>query len=256
MTHPAPHVTLANVSHSYRERGREHPALEGIDLEVSWGEFVAVLGPSGCGKSTLLRLVGGLIAPTRGRVLLGEGSPQEAQRHKEIGFVFQQPALLPWRTVWGNVALSLEVNGNGSAPGVRVAELLEMVGLQAFRERYPHQLSGGMQQRVALARALAHDPPLLLMDEPFGALDAITRDRMGYELLRLWERSRKTVLFVTHSIAESITLSDRVVVLTGRPGRIKASVPIPLPRPRGEQVVQDRAFHACAQALRQLLWED
>ncbi|MDE3077946.1 MAG: ABC transporter ATP-binding protein, partial [Chloroflexota bacterium] len=217
-------------------------------------QFVSVLGPSGCGKSTLLRVVGGLLPPTAGEVLVNGQPPEAAQRAKEIGYVFQTPALLPWRTVLENVELPLEVNraANRARPHGS-QELLELVGLTDFRKAYPHQLSGGMQQRVAIARALVFYPSILLMDEPFGSLDQITRDGLRYELLRIWNRATKTVLFVTHSIAEAIVLSDVVVVMAGNPGRVRAVVPIELPRPRDEAVEQSLAFLEYAARLKELL---
>jgi NitT/TauT family transport system ATP-binding protein len=212
-----------------------------------------------------LRIVGGLLGPTAGRVLIDGRSPRQAQKDKDIGLVFQDPSLLPWRTVLGNVKLPLEVNPTDSRrPLFQPRELLELVGLSAFADYHPHQLSGGMQQRVAIARALVFQPSLLLMDEPFGALDEITRSTMRYELLRIWQAARsdrppalrpKTVLFVTHSIAEAIILSDRVVVLTPRPGQVRATIDIDLPRPRDESLERSRQFLDYAQELRNLLKE-
>ena len=232
-------------------------ALRDVDLTVERGQFVSILGPSGCGKSTLLRIVGGLIEPSRGEVHLNGRPAGEAQQRKEIGFVFQDAALLPWRTVLGNIELSLEVNRRANRPRPRGSdELLDLDGLTAFRDAYPHQLSGGMQQRVAIARALVHYPAILLMDEPFGALDEITRAAMRYELLRIWQATQKTVLFVTHSIPEAIILSHTVVVMTSRPGRIRASIPIDLPRPRDESLEQGAAFREYALELKALLQEE
>ena len=243
-------VGLEGVGVVYPLPGTELRALEGIDLEVSAGEFVSVIGPSGCGKSTLLRVVGGLQAPTKGRALVDGREPRQAQRDKQIGYVFQDPTLLPWRTVYQNVALPLTLNRNerGQEPDV----LLDLVGLSAFHSYYPHQLSGGMQQRVALARALVTSPSLLLMDEPFGALDEITRSAMRYELLRIWQsgQSELTVVFVTHSITEAVLLSDRVIVLTPRPGRVAADIRIELPRPRTEELELDPPFLAYCRDLR------
>ncbi len=249
------HITLESLSKVYPvNQGRDLVALRDIDLKVSWGEFVAIIGPSGCGKSTLLRLVGGLLKPSAGRVLVNGREPEQAQRGKEVGFVFQDPALLPWRTVYSNVRLALEVNRNHRQTR-DPNELLEFVGLAPFSGYYPHQLSGGMQQRVALARALVFDPPLLLMDEPFGALDEITRASMRYELLRIWQATKKTVLFVTHSIAEAITLADRVVVMSSRPGEIRGVVPVDLPRPRTEAMEGEHEFQEYAARLREMLRE-
>lgn len=248
------HVTVEGLTHVYASGEKSLTALAEVDLDVGWGEFVSVIGPSGCGKTTLLRIFGGLLEPTSGRVLLDGRSLREAQRAKQVGYVFQEASLLPWRTVFRNVTLPLEVNrrnGRGRDPG----ELLELVGLAQFSKYYPRELSGGMQQRVALARALAFDPSLLLMDEPFGALDEITRQAMRYELLRIWEVAQKTVLFVTHSIVEAITLSDRVVVLSSQPGRVRAVIDIDLPRPRGESMETDEAFLSYVARLRGLLRE-
>src|SRR5690349_11804270 len=202
-------------------RGQDVVALDDVDLEIAEGEFVSLIGPSGCGKSTLLRIVADLDAPTSGTVTVFGKTPHQARIDQAYGIAFQQAGLLPWRTVAANVSLPLEVHG--SAKGERrdrVAELLELVGLGDFAKSYPDQLSGGMQQRVAIARALAESPRLLLMDEPFGALDEITRERMQVELVRICAETGAAVLFVTHSIPEAVFLSDRVVVMTPRPGRI------------------------------------
>jgi NitT/TauT family transport system ATP-binding protein len=235
-------------------RGEAIPALGPLDLTVGAGEFVAVVGPSGCGKSTLLRLVAGLTAPSGGEVLVG-GAAVRGPR-ADVGLVFQRPTLLPWRTARANVLLPAEVLGlERRAARRRAEELLALVGLAEAAERYPAELSGGMQARVALARALAHDPPMLLMDEPFGALDALTREAMGRELLRVWDGAgpRKTVLFVTHGIAEAVFLADRVVALTARPGRVADVVPVDLPRPRGAVVLESEAFALLAARVRAAL---
>ena len=236
---------------------RQVIALENVNLRVREGQFCAVLGPSGCGKSTLLRIVGGLIEPSGGRVTMGgTEEPRDAQGGKEIGFVFQDPGLLPWKTVVENIELPLQVNLKANRPRQHTtAEMLDLVGLTAFADAYPYQLSGGMQQRVAIARALAFDPRILLMDEPFGALDEITRQAMRYELLRIWERSRKTVIFVTHSIPESIILSDVVAVMSPRPGRVRGMVEIKLPRPRDEEIERVPEFLGYTDRLKQLLRE-
>jgi NitT/TauT family transport system ATP-binding protein len=215
-------------------------ALEGIDLEIRANEFVSLLGPSGCGKTTLLRIIGGLVAPSGGEVEIDGDTVRRALRARKFGFVFQDATLLPWRTVADNAALLLDVTGREDQRDV-VDSLLQTVGLEGFEKHYPAQLSGGMRQRVALARALALSPEILLMDEPFAALDAITRDRMGDELLRIWDGSR-SVVFVTHSIPEAVLLSDRVVVMSARPGRIVADVTIDLPRPRGDDVRTSPAY--------------
>ncbi len=220
-------------------------ALEDINLSVPDGAFVSLIGPSGCGKSTLLRLAADVLQPTAGRVSIGDAAPRAARTARRIGMVFQEPALLRWRRVARNVELPLELGGRRDEEGRRRAlELLARVGLADTTERLPRQLSGGQRQRVALARALIQDPAVLLMDEPFGALDQITRDEMNRMLLQVWEATRITVLFVTHSIAEAVYLSDRVAVFTPRPGRIHALIDIPLPRPRLPAVRRDPAFFA------------
>ncbi len=259
----AEHILVEGLSKVFPHRGLPLEALRRLELRVGWGEFVSVIGPSGCGKSTLLRIVGGLLEPTAGRVRIDGRSPRRAQKEKDIGLVFQDPSLLPWRTVLGNVRLPLEVNPTDSRrPLFQPDELLELVGLSAFADYHPHQLSGGMQQRVAIARALVFQPSLLLMDEPFGALDEITRSAMRYELLRIWQGPTsgpalrpKTVLFVTHSVPEAITLSDRVLVLTPRPGQVRATIDIRLPRPRDESLERRPEFLDYAQQLRNLLKE-
>jgi NitT/TauT family transport system ATP-binding protein len=254
------HIFVEGLSKVFPHRGRPLEALRSLDLRVGRGQFLSVIGPSGCGKSTLLRLVGGLLEPTAGRIHIDGRSPRDAQNDKEIGFVFQDPSLLPWRTVLGNVRLPLEVNRIRGRRLFQPQELLDLVGLAAFADYHPYQLSGGMQQRVAIARALVFRPSLLLMDEPFGALDEITRSAMRYELLRIWQSARAdrphTVLFVTHSITEAVALSDRVVVLTSRPGRVRAVIDIGLPRPRDESIERSSRFLDYAQQLRNLLKEE
>ncbi len=257
----AMHVAVGGLSKTFQNGDKSLPALANVSLGIRWGEFVSVIGPSGCGKTTLLRLIGGLIEPTVGTVRVAGRAARGAQRSKEIGYVFQDASLLPWRTVIGNVRLPLEVNRkNGSGDKRRPEQLLELVRLQEFERYYPWELSGGMQQRVAIARALVFDPSLLLMDEPFGALDEITREAMRYELLRIWQApfaegqaTRNTVIFVTHSVPEAILLSDRVVVLSSMPGTVRAVVDIDLPRPRGEGIETDGAFLGYADQLRSLL---
>ena len=224
-------------------------ALEGVSLEVGAGEFLCIVGPSGCGKSTLLRVLGGLVRPTSGRVYL-DGELLTAPR-RQIGFVFQKANLMPWRTVLRNVTLPLEINGLKVEEATQPArELLKLVGLEGFEEAYPHELSGGMEQRVAIARALIHDPAILLLDEPFGALDALTREQMNLELLRIWGAKRKTVVMVTHSIQEAIFLADRILVMSSRPGRIEASFPVPLPRPRRLEMLYSDEFGILSRQVR------
>lgn len=243
-----PHIIATELTKSFGAL----QAISSLSLSIEEGEFVSIIGPSGCGKSTLLRILGGLLAPSSGSVAIAGGSPQAAQARKQIGFVFQDPALLPWRNVTSNINLPTEIN-RGASSGLGVAELLDMVGLKEFESYHPYQLSGGMQQRVALARALVFDPPVLLMDEPFGALDEITRGEMRYELLRIWEQRRKTVVFVTHSITEAIALSDRVLVMSRQPGQIKADISIKLPRPRTEEIELTDKFRAYAKEMKELL---
>ncbi|NNE11643.1 MAG: ABC transporter ATP-binding protein [Ilumatobacter sp.] len=229
-------------------------ALNAIDLRAAPGEIVTVLGPSGCGKTTLLRLIAGLETPTVGSVTIDGGPPDRSRRSKQIGFVPQQPALLPWRTVAANAALLRDLRPEANPPTMPDPDdLLDQVGLGDFAEAYPHELSGGMQQRVALVRAFALGAPYLLMDEPFAALDEITRADMRYLLADLCEPLNATVVFVTHSIAEAVFLSDRVVVLSQRPGRIVDEVEIDLPRPRRPETEDDPRFFGHERELRHML---
>ena len=233
-------------------------ALDGIDLHITDGEFVAIVGPSGCGKSTLLRIVGGLLEPTSGHVDVGGKTPNQARRDVEFGFVFQQPTLFPWLRVLGNVLLPDRVLGRRNpnrGPGSKdiARELLRDVGLEGFENHYPGQISGGMQQRVALARALSYGPNTLLMDEPFGALDEFTRDRLNLQLLEVCNKTGSTVLFVTHSIQEAIFLADRVVMLSPRPGRITRIAEVPFPKPRMLEIRYEPESAALAGELRGLL---
>lgn len=250
-------VTLSDLSMTYPARsGNPVTALRDVQLEVQRNEFITLVGPSGCGKSTVLKIVAGLIAPSHGDVLLD--AQQVLEPSSDVGLVFQQPVLLPWRSVIQNITLPLEVLGRGSAIArrERARELLDLVGLSAYADHHPGELSGGMQQRVSIARALAHDPSVLLMDEPFGALDALTRDQMTMELLRIWTQHSKTVLFVTHSVPEAVLLADRVVVMTPSPGRIEEIVPIDLPRPRDNAQINTPEFGAYVQRVRGLLNAD
>ena len=216
-------------------------AVDGADFSVEANEFVSLVGPSGCGKSTLLRLAAGLIAATAGRITVR--GKEVRGPISDVGMVFQSPVLLPWRTTIDNILFVAEIGGRDPEKHrVRAQELIALAGLTGFERAYPHQLSGGMQQRVAICRALLLDPTLILMDEPFGALDVMTRERMGFELQKIWSASRNTVLFVTHSITEAVLLSDTIVVMTPRPGRIREIVDVDLPRPRGVHVLEDRRF--------------
>jgi NitT/TauT family transport system ATP-binding protein len=252
MTEPFLHIR--NLSASFRGYRGDLSALDNVSFEVGCGEFVCLIGPSGCGKSTLLRIAAGLLAPSRGEVLLEGQAVLRPQ--KRVGLVFQQPALLPWRTVQDNVALPLEMMGIPSA-GIRArtADLLALVGLAGFEHEYPIHLSGGMAQRAALARALAQNPEVLLLDEPLGALDALTRERMAAELLRIWERDKRTVLMVTHSVEEAALLADRVVVLGARPGHVVEIVAAPLPRPRSPALLATPELQRIAAHLRAALSE-
>ncbi|MGV9455022.1 ABC transporter ATP-binding protein [Streptomyces sp. NPDC003635] len=238
---PAPKIVFEDVRKEFTVKDRSadrqttnFTALDGIDLEIADGEFVVLVGPSGCGKSTLLDLLGGLTSPTGGRILL-DGEPVTGPG-LDRGIVFQQYALLPWRTAQGNVEFGLEATGVPRRQrAARAREFLDLVGLTGFEDRHPHELSGGMRQRVAIARSLAYDPDVLLMDEPFAALDAQTRESLQDELLRIWQRTGKTVVFITHGIDEAVYLGQRVAVMTSRPGRIKQIVPVAL----GSRTVTD-----------------
>jgi NitT/TauT family transport system ATP-binding protein len=247
-------VTLAAVSKIFRTRRGDIHAVEEVTLAIRRNEFVCLLGPSGCGKSTILSLIAGLAQPSAGTVTISDQSIEVARQNHRIGLVFQDAVLLPWRTVSENVSLPLEVLKLPSRERqARIKSALALVGLASFERRFPHELSGGMRQRLGIARALSFDPQVLLMDEPFGALDAITRDNMSIELLHIWEKQHKTVVFVTHSITEAVYLSDRIVVMTQRPGRIAAVVENSLPRPRSLQIRDSGEFMALCRQLRNLL---
>ena len=252
-------VEVRGVHKVFQTRDGELRALEAVDLTVAAGEFVSLIGPSGCGKSTLMRLVADLDEPTAGEIAVFGKTPARARLDQEYGIAFQQAGLLPWRTVAANVALPLELHGEASgARTARVTELLDMVGLAEFADRYPDQLSGGMQQRVAIARALAERPRLLLMDEPFGALDEMTREKMQAELVRIAAETGAAVVFVTHSIPEAVFLSDRVVVMSPRPGRIRDIIPMRLGVAAGraertEALREERGFFEMVTAVREAL---
>ena len=234
--------------------GGETVALQGIDLDVRQGEFVSLIGPSGCGKSTLLRIVGDLIQPTSGSVDVNGKSAHRARLDRDYGMVFQAPVLFDWRSVEANVRLPLEVMKiEGTERDRRVREMLDLVELGGFLDHYPHQLSGGMQQRVAIARALAFQPALLLMDEPFGALDEMTRERLNTEVLRIWAQTGTTIIFVTHSIPEAVFLSTRVVVMSARPGRIASVIDIDLPQPRNDETRESERYFELVTAVRENL---
>ncbi len=229
-------------------------ALQDVDLEIEPGEFISLIGPSGCGKSTLLRVVGDLIQPTGGDVVVNGKSAHQARVDRDYGIVFQDSVLFDWRTVGRNIGLPLELAGTSREERKRrVQEMLELVELTGFENHHPWQLSGGMQQRVSIARALSFDPALLLMDEPFGALDEMTRERLNLELLRIWKASGSTVIFVTHSISEAVFLSTRVVVMSARPGRIVGIVDVELPQPRTVETREDPRFAELIREVRRLL---
>jgi NitT/TauT family transport system ATP-binding protein len=245
-------LTITNLKVDFNAPGADPlQVIDGLDFQIQSSEFVSILGPSGCGKTTLIRIVAGLIKPTTGQVQFGNG---QAAGSNKIGLVFQQANLMPWRNVYANIALPLEVAGCPRPEiDARVGDLIHLVGLKGFEKTYPRDLSGGMQQRVSIARALIRDPDLLLLDEPFGSLDALTRERMGDELLTIWQASRKTVIMVTHSISEAVYLSDRVIVLTPRPARIKQDLMINLPRPRNAETRYHPRFGKLARKIRQAI---
>ncbi|HLH96691.1 MAG TPA: ABC transporter ATP-binding protein [Xanthobacteraceae bacterium] len=243
MTTHAAAVAVEDLGMEFVSRGRRLVALQDIALDIAPGEFFVIVGPSGCGKTTLLRLLQGLASPTRGRILVG-GQPVTGPG-PDRGFVFQQDALYPWRTVLRNVLLGLELQGAPRATArARAQAMIELVGLAGFEQHYPHELSGGMRQRVNLARALAIEPAILLMDEPFAALDALTRETMQHELLRIAAAAGTTVVFITHQIDESVFLGDRVAVFATNPGRLQEIIPIELPRPRPAGVKQTAEFQS------------
>jgi NitT/TauT family transport system ATP-binding protein len=245
----APLIRVRGVAKTYRSAEGEVESLRPLDFDIREGEFLSIVGPSGCGKSTLLKLIAGLLPATRGTIEIAGVRVDGPAPH--IGIVFQSHVLLAWRTVLENIMLQIEVRKLPRADGLAHArKLIEMVGLQGFENKYPWQLSGGMQQRASICRALVHDPAILLMDEPFGALDAMTREKMNLELQRIWSAAKKTVLLITHSIPESIFLSDRVLVMSERPGSIAAIYDVPLPRPRKLAVMGSSEFGALSQRIR------
>src|SRR5437764_4014191 len=246
-------MSVVEISRVSKQFGQT-TALQGIDLEIGEREFVSLIGPSGCGKSTLLRIIGDLIEPSSGTVVVNGKSARQARNDRDYGIVFQDPVLYDWRTVAKNVALPLEMaRWSRQKRNERVRRMLELVELQGFENHRPWQLSGGMQQRVSIARALSFDPALLLMDEPFGALDEMTRERLNMELLKIWEASRSTIVFVTHSITEAVFLSTRVVVMSPRPGRISELIPIDLPQPRTATTREEPRFFELVTRVREAL---
>jgi NitT/TauT family transport system ATP-binding protein len=248
----SPLIVVSDLEKTYTTKGRALvKALAGISVDVENGEFVTIVGQSGCGKTTLLKILAGLLSRSAGTVTL-RGEPVNGPR-RDIGIVFQDPVLLPWRTVIDNVMLPIEVlRLDRAAYRTRAMDLIHLVGLDGFDDKYPHELSGGMRQRVSLARALVHDPSLLLMDEPFGALDAMTREFMNLELMRIWQEARKTVVFITHSIPEAVFLADRVIVMSARPGRITEIVRVDLPRPRDLDMMASDDFGVYTRKIRHL----
>ena len=247
-----PDIHLVGVAKSFAGAGRPVEAVAQVDLVLDGGQMTALVGPSGCGKSTLLRLIAGLERPSEGRITIGAESPDELRQRAGLAVAFQDAALLPWRTVESNIALGRALARKPRDPEM-IAELITLVGLSGFERRRPAELSGGMRQRAAIARALAGEPELLLLDEPFAAVDALTRDRLNAELPPLWEARGATSVLVTHSVAEAVRLSDRVIVLTPRPARVAADIPVRLPRPRGPEAVASGEFRAlCTQVTEAL----
>jgi NitT/TauT family transport system ATP-binding protein len=246
-------IELDRVAMHFATPSGSIAALESVSLSVRPREFVSLLGPSGCGKSTLLRLVADVLTPTAGSIRVADTTPEVARKSRAFGFVFQDPTLLAWRSALANVLLPLEISGGSRDDQARAQRLLDLVGLGGFEAAYPWQLSGGMRQRVSIARALITEPQVLLMDEPFGALDEITRERMNAELLRIWQATGTTILFVTHSSPEAVFLSDRVVVLTARPGRVKLDLRIDLPRPRDPAMKETVEFARYTAEMRRAL---
>lgn len=243
-------VSIRDLQKYYRVKGGSIHAIKDLTFDIKEGEFVSVVGPSGCGKSTILKIIAGIVPRSEGTIEI-DGKPITGSNDR-IGVAFQSPVLLPWRTVIENIMLPLDIAGDKAGNGREAAlNLIRLVGLDGFQDRYPSELSGGMQQRVAICRALIRDPSLLLMDEPFGALDALTRETMNVELQRIWMESSKTVLLITHSIPEAVFLSDRVLVMTGRPGTVDEIIDIDLPRPRRMEMIGSERFGQYGTRIRQ-----
>jgi NitT/TauT family transport system ATP-binding protein len=244
-------ISLKSVSFSYGNGNEKREIFENLNIDIKPGEFVSIIGPSGCGKSTLIKLIGGLLTESSGSIGVDDKSNIEARTSQMFSFVFQKPILLPWRSVKKNIELPVELMGNDNKN--KVLELLKMVGLEDSEDLYPHQLSGGMQQRVAIARALSYNPKILLMDEPFSAVDELTRKTLNKELLRIWEQTGVTILFVTHSISEAMMLSDKVIVLSKAPATIKKIYTVPFSRPRDVDAVESNDFKEDLRCLREML---
>ena len=245
-------IMLDNVGMTYDAAdGKKVQALTSVTMDIHKGEFISLLGPSGCGKTTLLRIIADLLQPTSGKVLIGGETPKEARLKRKYGMVFQSAVLYDWRTVIKNIELPLEIIHESKAERrERAVKMLDLVGLSEFADHYPRQLSGGMQQRVGIARALALQPEILLMDEPFSALDEFTREKLHIDLLKIWRKTNKTIIFVTHNISESVFLSDRVCVLSPHPGRLSAVIDIDLPRPRAMEIRDTPEFTALVSKVR------
>jgi NitT/TauT family transport system ATP-binding protein len=249
-SYPEIALEVRGLTISFVESDGSLDVLDDLSFQVEKNSFVCLIGPSGGGNSTLLRAIGGLLAPTSGQIIF----PQQSHSQSLTGMVFQKPNLMPWRTLFDNISLPLQLAGKNQAEIQQsTREMIDLVGLRGFENHYPHELSGGMAQRVAIARSLVHDPEILLLDEPFGQLDALTRERMGEELLRIWGSKRKTILMVTHSISEAIYLADRVIVLTSRPAKISLDLPVPLERPRRQEMRYSPEFSELSRILHQQL---
>lgn len=248
-----PTLEVNNLSKVFVLKNKKTEVLRNVSFKVNRSEFVTIVGPNGCGKSTLLKIIAGLLEPSGGNIRI-EGKPVTEPQPK-VGIVFQNPALFEWRTVIGNIMIPTEILRLDPGESRRRAiDLIHLVGLDSFEESYPYQLSGGEQQKVSLCRALIHDPALLIMDEPFAALDAFTREQMNLELIRIWERKKKTVLFVTHNISEAVFLADHVIVMTSRPGTVSDIISINLSRPRTLESLEDTQFYEYQKTIRERLW--